>query len=688
MTRSPFSTAAVLAVVTTLLVGLVSFFPGTPAVAVSGADFDAGNIISDEVYYNASAMTENQVQTFLDQKVGACSNGACLNVKKVDTASRPADAVCRSYQGAGQEPVSRVIVKVSQACGINPQVLLVTLQKEQSLVEGTTARAPSAARLDRATGYACPDTAQGGCDPSFAGVYNQLYKSAWQFKRYSNPAGTSAYFTWFAPGKTVDIQYNPNVSCGTKRVTIANQATAALYYYTPYTPNAAALSTLNGAGDSCSAYGNRNFWVYFTTWFGSTKPVGQTVGNVDVATGGFGSVTVSGWALDKTTSTSIPVHVYVGDKGSAVTASSSRPDVARHYPAAGPLHGFSTTVSAAPGSHDVCVYAIGVRSSDLVSCSTVTVLDPSPVGSLDVVRSGPGGVQVAGWALDPETADPISVHVYVGGVGRAVRAEASRPDIARAYPASGAAHGFSTTVSASPGPQQVCAYAINVGAGATRALGCRTVQALGSDPVGSLDSVSGGSRSLTVSGWTLDPDSAGAIPVHVYVDGVGRAVTADRARGDIARAFPAFGSGHGFSVQLDAAPGDHQVCVYAINVGPGATSPLGCRTVSVTATTPVGSSDVVRGTAGGVQLGGWALHPQAPTEVVPVHVYVDGVGTALRTGRPRPDVARAWPGAGNDQGYEAVVAAQPGSHDVCVYAIDTRGGANALLSCSTVVVAR
>ncbi|MBC7404826.1 MAG: hypothetical protein H7252_03970 [Cytophaga sp.] len=49
-----------------------------------------------------------------------------------------------------------------------------------------------------------------------------------------------------------------------------NQATAGLYNYTPYQPNTAALANLYGTGDSCSAYGNRNFWRMFYDWFGST----------------------------------------------------------------------------------------------------------------------------------------------------------------------------------------------------------------------------------------------------------------------------------------------------------------------------------------------------------------------------------------------------------------------------------
>ncbi|MFM6963338.1 MAG: LysM peptidoglycan-binding domain-containing protein, partial [Micrococcales bacterium] len=71
-------------------------------------------------------------------------------------------------------------------------------------------------------------------------------------------------------GKVNNILYNPKASCGTAPILIKNQATADLYYYTPYTPNDAAIKNLYGSGDSCSAYGNRNFWRFYSDWFGST----------------------------------------------------------------------------------------------------------------------------------------------------------------------------------------------------------------------------------------------------------------------------------------------------------------------------------------------------------------------------------------------------------------------------------
>jgi uncharacterized protein with LGFP repeats len=57
-------------------------------------------------------------------------------------------------------------------------------------------------------------------------------------------------------------------------VNIRNHATAALYNYTPYTPTDGALSNLYGTSPPCGSYGNRNFWVFFNTWFGD--PTGSS----------------------------------------------------------------------------------------------------------------------------------------------------------------------------------------------------------------------------------------------------------------------------------------------------------------------------------------------------------------------------------------------------------------------------
>ena len=140
-------------------------------------------------------------------------------------------------------------------------MLLVLLEKEQGLVTDTW---PTSRQYRSATGYGCPDTAD--CDTTYYGFYNQVYNAAWQFRKYRAYPSIRAY----QAGRYNTILWHPNQACGSSSVYIRNQATAGLYSYTPYRPNAAALANLYGTGDGCSSYGNRNFWRIFTDWFGST----------------------------------------------------------------------------------------------------------------------------------------------------------------------------------------------------------------------------------------------------------------------------------------------------------------------------------------------------------------------------------------------------------------------------------
>jgi hypothetical protein len=126
----------------------------------------------------------------------------------------------------------------------------------------------------------------------------------------------------------------------------------------------------------------------------------------------------------------------------------------------------------------VCAYAInvGVGGNTALPCRTIVTPSGSPYGHIDTTtRSADStSIQVAGWAIDPDVADPVRVDFYVDGVGAAsLTAADPRPDIATIFPTYGANHGFSTALPVGPGAHQVCAYAINVGAGAAfTKLGC------------------------------------------------------------------------------------------------------------------------------------------------------------------------------------------------------------------------
>ncbi|SDO14640.1 hypothetical protein SAMN05660199_01355, partial [Klenkia soli] len=237
--------------------------------AADVSQFDPGNIISDGMFFDANALTAQQVQDFIAAKGRSCVASSagipCLKDYRENTTTRAPDGICTgSYTGATGETPGMIIWKVGQACGISPKVLLVLLQKEQALVTASGSSL-TARRYQIAAGMGCPDTA--ACDTQYYGFYNQVYSAARQYQRYATYPRNYSY----RAGQTNTIQWSPTASCGTSQVYIANQATAGLYNYTPYRPNAAALGAGYGNGDTCSAYGNRNFWLYFTDWFGSTQ---------------------------------------------------------------------------------------------------------------------------------------------------------------------------------------------------------------------------------------------------------------------------------------------------------------------------------------------------------------------------------------------------------------------------------
>ncbi|MXS74947.1 hypothetical protein CSIV_05785 [Microbacterium sp. CSI-V] len=786
-----------------LLVALPVALPATvapvaSASAANAADWNPGNIIDDALFYDGSALSASDIQAFLQKQVPNCRSGyTCLKDYRQNTDDRPADKYCNGYAGAANESAATIIAKVGLSCGISQKAMLVLLEKEQRLVSSTW---PEDFQYKAATGQGCPDTAP--CDASTAGFFYQVYYAARQFEIYRlNP-------TWwgYQAGRWNNILYNPTTSCGTQRVYIENAATAGLYIYTPYVPNAAALRNLYGEGDGCSAYGNRNFWRIYTDWFGSTRDMGNPygpIGSVDAITRVPGGFQVSGWTADPETSNSISVQVRVEGTTRTVTADGYRADVAAAYPTLGGNHAFSLTVPAAQeGDNTVCVIGINVgqgRDSQL-KCDRLAAMAGSPFGNLEGVTAQAGAVAVGGWAIDPDTTQPIAVHVYVDGVGTALLADSSRTDVAGAYPAYGAKHGFGAVLPAAPGARTVCAYGINTGLGGNVQLGCRTVTVgqpvdqgrvpfgaldavvvqgtrvtasgwaidpdtslpiqvrieasgasssssadlprsdvgaaypafgpnhgfatsltlmggkhdvcvfavnngkggdgalgcrtitipvpdLGRAPIGMLEGVSVSGMTATVSGWALDLDTTSPVSVHIYVGSRGAAYTADSDRPDVGAAYPLVGSRHGFAERITVPAGTSSICVYVINNGAGGNSSLGCRTVDVAdhSRPPIGNLEAVGATAGAVTVGGWALDPDT-SDPIAVHVYVDGIGTAILANVSRADIAAAFPGMGDRHGFSARVPAAKGSHTVCVYPINDVEGPNTFLGCQTVTV--
>ncbi|HVE80865.1 MAG TPA: NBR1-Ig-like domain-containing protein, partial [Candidatus Dormibacteraeota bacterium] len=210
------------------------------------AGFNAGRIIDDPIFTDKNTMSAQDIQNFLNSQVTTCRSGyTCL----------------KDYQEGGRS-AAQIIYDTAQTYNINPRVILVTLQKENGLIKDTW---PEPWQYRTAMGMGCPDGAP--CDSQYYGFTNQVNQGTRHLRGFYDQS--PGWFIPFRPGVNT-IKWHPNSACGTSSVNIEGRATAALYSYTPYRPNQASLDAGFGTGDNCSSYGNRNFYNYFTLWFGTT----------------------------------------------------------------------------------------------------------------------------------------------------------------------------------------------------------------------------------------------------------------------------------------------------------------------------------------------------------------------------------------------------------------------------------
>ena len=259
--------------------------------ALSATEFQPGRIIDDSIFYNPNTMTAAEIDAFIDSHNPACDMWGTQkvygNVTRAEYVKQlrasgntkyhdpPFVCISEYYENPethktnfstggkkeeGMLSAGEIIYEAAQEYNINPQVLLVMLKKE-SYVWGDDW--PHDFQYNTVMGYACPDGAP--CDTKYYGFYNQVMMAAWQLNYYRD----HIYSYNYRPYTTNNILYNPDRSCGSKSVYLENIATTSLYIYTPYVPNDAALANYPGTS-WCGSYGNRNFYMYFREWFGST----------------------------------------------------------------------------------------------------------------------------------------------------------------------------------------------------------------------------------------------------------------------------------------------------------------------------------------------------------------------------------------------------------------------------------
>ena len=215
----------------------ISFiFSNHPALAQTGPvdpSFNPNYIISDAEILDYNSMTQSEIQKFLEDKGSYLATYSDID----------ADGVRRL--------ASAIIYNRCQANKVSPKFVLVLLQKEEGLTEDPS---PRQGQLDWAGGYGCPDS--GGCNARWQGFAKQVNSATLQFYDYvENPQDYN-----FKKGKTYSFEnkYSTSDLDGMVTVTIFNDATAALYNYTPHVYN-----------------GNYNFWQLWRRYFTKTYPDGS-----------------------------------------------------------------------------------------------------------------------------------------------------------------------------------------------------------------------------------------------------------------------------------------------------------------------------------------------------------------------------------------------------------------------------
>ncbi len=197
------------------------------------------NLISDTDFLNINAMDAAAIQAFLSSKgsfLAGYSEGGRSAAQIIYDAAHGAGDASGTYNG---------IVINSSTGTVNPEAILVTLQKEQSLI---TRSDNTAWAMTASMGYACYSGVKGdgngnGCADAYEGFTKQVENGAWQL-RYSYER---------ANGRGLDYQTGQTfTSSDGYTVTFMDAATASLYRYTPYVFN-----------------GNFNFYNNFIGWFGA-----------------------------------------------------------------------------------------------------------------------------------------------------------------------------------------------------------------------------------------------------------------------------------------------------------------------------------------------------------------------------------------------------------------------------------
>ena len=198
--------------------------------------FNPNRIIEDADLLDYDSLSLPQIQNFLQAKNSYLASYFAPNAYGMTKTAAEIiyDAARNNYDCEGvtlsENPTeAERQLKCRRITTVNPKFLLILLQKEASLIENPS---PTQSRLDWATGYGCPDN--WACNPYYKGFGKQVNSAALQFLAYMKEPGRYQYRAGQAYTFT-----NPYGTISNEPMTVIpeNQATAALYNYTPHVFN-------------------------------------------------------------------------------------------------------------------------------------------------------------------------------------------------------------------------------------------------------------------------------------------------------------------------------------------------------------------------------------------------------------------------------------------------------------------
>jgi peptidoglycan hydrolase-like amidase len=207
-------------------------------------------------------------------------------------------------------------------------------------------------------------------------------------------------------------------------------------------------------------------------------------------------------------------------------------------------------------------------------------------------------------------------------------------------------------------------------------------------PIGHFDVLSlSGPGVLFLAGWTFDPDHEDRSGVYyVSVDGsnqVSQSTTVTRP--DVQKVYNLKSPVVGFTTAVRVSAGNHNVCVFGVDLDGGGSRAFGCRTILMP--DPIGHLDRVTVIGASVQLAGWTFDPDHNASPGKYQVTVDGAasGAVLTTTVARPDVQQVYQSAGDVFGFGVTVTPSPaGAHTICILGVDQEGHGSVPIRCAAV----